>query len=165
MKTTKSMIEYIATCSKMSLESFLLARLNDRANYRKQMIEIVDELIENDVQARVAEWILVQRRNQEQLQAGAQQLRRPPLNASRPEALKGAGNSLPRLRAAAQTEGTAPADMTANPVVSLLRDAVPNARPHASSSSATAANAPGAQASGAGAGEHCAVASKSKRIA
>lgn len=62
MKTTKPMLEYLSTCSKISLESFELARLNDRANLRKHMIELLDELIEVDIQARVAEWILAQRR-------------------------------------------------------------------------------------------------------
>jgi hypothetical protein len=61
MKTTKPMLQYLATCSKTSLQSFELARLNDRANLRKQMIEILDELIEMDIQARIAEWMLAQR--------------------------------------------------------------------------------------------------------
>jgi hypothetical protein len=64
MKTTKPMLEYLATCSKISLESFELARLNDRANLRKHMIELLDELIEVDIQARVADWILMHRRRQ-----------------------------------------------------------------------------------------------------
>jgi hypothetical protein len=63
MKTTKPMLEYLATCSKTSLESFELARLNDRANLRKHMIELLDELIEVEIQARVAEWALRHRRN------------------------------------------------------------------------------------------------------
>jgi hypothetical protein len=63
MKTTKPMLEYLATCSKTSLQSFELARLNDRANLRKQMIEILDELIEMDIQARIAEWLLAQRQH------------------------------------------------------------------------------------------------------
>lgn len=64
MKTTKPMLEYLASCSKTSLESFELARLNDRANLRKRIIELMDELVEVDVQARVAEWIRVHRRRQ-----------------------------------------------------------------------------------------------------
>lgn len=64
MKTTKPMLEYLATCSKISLESFELARLNDRANLRKRIIELMDDLVEADIQARIAEWMLVHRRRQ-----------------------------------------------------------------------------------------------------
>lgn len=78
MKTTKPMLEYLSTCSKISLESFELARLNDRANLRKHMIELLDELIEVDIQARVAEWILAQRRRQ----SGARPGRRIRRNSS-----------------------------------------------------------------------------------
>lgn len=89
MKTSKAMLEYITTCSKISLESFQLARLNDRANLRKQMIEILDELIEVDIQARVAEWVLMQRRRQEherraQERAELENLRRPLQHAGQP---------------------------------------------------------------------------------
>ncbi|MFZ0336007.1 MAG: hypothetical protein WAN10_15295 [Candidatus Acidiferrales bacterium] len=68
MKTTKPMLEYLATCSKISLESFELARLNDRANLRKEMVELLDELIEVDIQARIAEWVLTHRRLQAAMQ-------------------------------------------------------------------------------------------------
>lgn len=62
MKTSKPMLEYLASCSKASLESFELARLNDRANLRKSMAELLDELIEVEIQARVAQWALAHRR-------------------------------------------------------------------------------------------------------
>jgi hypothetical protein len=58
------MLDYLATCSKTSLESFELARLNDLANLRKHMIEIVNEWVEADIQARIAEWVLLHRRQQ-----------------------------------------------------------------------------------------------------
>lgn len=64
MKTTKPMLEYLAKCSKITLESFVLARLNDRANLRKELNEVLDELIEVDIQSRIAEWILVYRQEQ-----------------------------------------------------------------------------------------------------
>lgn len=64
MKITKPMLEYLASCSSASLESFELARLNDKANLRKQMIEVLDQWVEVDVQARVANWILARRRQQ-----------------------------------------------------------------------------------------------------
>jgi hypothetical protein len=64
MKTNKPMLEYLANCSKITLESFVLARLNDRANLRKELNEVLDELIEVDIQSRIAEWILVYRQEQ-----------------------------------------------------------------------------------------------------
>jgi len=62
MKTNKPMLEYLATCSRHSLEAFELARLNERANLRKQLIEVLDQWVEADVQSRVAGWILAQHR-------------------------------------------------------------------------------------------------------
>ncbi|HEV2287505.1 MAG TPA: hypothetical protein VGR81_00970 [Candidatus Acidoferrales bacterium] len=62
MKTTKPMLEYLATCSNRTLEAFELARLNERANLRKQMIEILDEWVELHVQTRIANWILARQR-------------------------------------------------------------------------------------------------------
>src|SRR5215469_3474382 len=76
MKTTKPLLEYLATCSKISLESFELARLNDRANLRQRIIELMDELVEVDIQARIAEWILVHRRRRTAIR------RRSPRNPS-----------------------------------------------------------------------------------
>jgi hypothetical protein len=76
MKTTKPMLEYLATCSKASLESFELARLNDRANLRKDMIELLDELIEVDIQAHLAEWVLAHRRHQAAMQRPPRRIRR-----------------------------------------------------------------------------------------
>lgn len=64
MKTTEPMLEYLASCSKTSLQSFRLARLNDRAILREQIIELMDELVEADIQARIAEWFLVRGRQQ-----------------------------------------------------------------------------------------------------
>ncbi len=76
MKTTKPMLDYLATCSQTSLEAFELARLNDLANIRKQMMEVVNDWVEADIQARIAEWILVRRRQQATLRATSQNFRR-----------------------------------------------------------------------------------------
>lgn len=169
MKTTKSMLDYIATCSKMSLESFELARLNDRANLRKQMIEILDELIEVDIQARVAEWVLVQRRSQEQLQSPEGQLRHPPQHAHRHKPFQGVGASAsaPRL----PTNEPANADgfpaLSANPVMSALREAVLDAPAHLRRSDVPAAPNPAAHATTAVPAPvgDCRIAEKAKRIA
>lgn len=78
MKTDKPMLEYLATCSKITLESFVLARLNDRANLRKELNEVLDELIEVDIQSRIAEWILVYRQEQAALPPRMRRPRRGP---------------------------------------------------------------------------------------
>jgi hypothetical protein len=118
MKTTKPMLEYLATCSKVSLESFELARLNDRANLRKHMIELLDELIEVDIQARVAEWILTHRRRQAEVRS-SRRIRR---NSS--AALKGI--SLPLFSAENANEDGASvlSALEASPVMPALVDAV-----------------------------------------
>jgi len=119
MKTTKMLLEYIATCSKTSLESFELARLNDRANLRKQMIEILDELIEVDVQARIAEWVLVQRRR-EQAQHQAGLLR----HAFRGASLQGA-TVLRQLHPEESEDLDRAAELMHHPVLAALREALP----------------------------------------
>jgi hypothetical protein len=167
MKTTKSMLDYIATCSKMSLESFELARLNDRANLRKQMIEILDELIEVDIQARVAEWVLVQRRRQGQLQSPEGQLRHPPQHAHRHAPLQAAGASVPRLPAndAANADGFP--ELSANPVMSALREAVLDAPTQLRRGDVAAATNPAAHATNVVSAPvaDCSIAEKAKRIA
>ena len=163
MKTTKMMLEYIAGCSKTSLESFELARLNDRANLRKQIIEILDELIEVDVQARIAEWVLVQRRNGGRVheQAG---LRRPPQQALRGAALPSA-YGLRHLNPQEEDDADCAPNMANHPVISALRDALPDGplrarqeklQPVQSNSPAPAASARVSD---------CSAAIKSKRIA
>jgi hypothetical protein len=167
MKTTKSMLDYIATCSKMSLESFELARLNDRANLRKQMIEILDELIEVDIQARVAEWVLVQRRSQDQLQTPEGQLRHPPQHAHRHGPLQGAGASVPRLPTNEVSNADGFPELSANPVMSALREAVLDAPAHLRRSDVPAATNPVAHATVAVPAPvaDCRIAEKAKRIA
>ena len=82
MKTNKPMIEYLATCSKISLQSFELARLNERANLRKHLVELLDELIEVDIQARIAEWILVHRAGQADMRRTPRRSRRSDSNST-----------------------------------------------------------------------------------
>ena len=113
MKTTKSMLDYLARCSQTSLESFELARLNDLANLRKQMIEVIDEWVETDIQARIAEWILLSRRQQAALRTSPQGVRR----------IRSKQIPLPLLPASDDSSTQFPA-LASHPVISVLRDAV-----------------------------------------
>jgi len=166
MKTSKAMLEYITTCSKISLESFQLARLNDRANLRKQMVEILDELIEVDIQARVAEWVLVQRRRQEQEKKAQERaalgnLRRPLQHADRP----GLPVRPDELACAESKEGRAllPPQLPplgSDPVMSVLIDAV-----NASQSDATDDSEPEEESRAARRGRGRSAAVRARRIA
>ena len=54
MGATRPPLDYLATCSQMSLESVELSRLNLASNLRKEFQEILDEWIESEVDARLA---------------------------------------------------------------------------------------------------------------
>ncbi|HKV27163.1 MAG TPA: hypothetical protein VJN90_02660 [Candidatus Acidoferrales bacterium] len=112
MKTTKPMLDYLATCSQTSLESFQLARLNDLANLRKQMIEIIDDWVESDIQARIAEWMLLRRRRQAAPRPTPQSVRR----------MRSKQVPLPLIPALDHSLSQFPA-LASNPVTSALRDA------------------------------------------
>lgn len=113
MKTTKPMLDYLATCSKISLESFELARLNDLSNLRQQMIEIVDEWVETDIQARIAEWILVRRRQQAAVRHSPQSARR----------MRSKNAPLPLFPEPEDSQTEFPA-LASNSVLPVLREAV-----------------------------------------
>jgi hypothetical protein len=74
VKTDQPLLDFLATCSEISLQSFELARLSEISNYKKQISELLDEWVETDVQARLAEWALKSRR--QQLQRRSAKLRR-----------------------------------------------------------------------------------------
>lgn len=162
MKTTKMLLEYIATCSKTSLESFELARLNDRANLRKQMIEILDDLIEVDVQSRIAEWVLVQRRREQaQRQAG---LLRPPQHALRGAVLQSA--NVPRRLPPEESEDLdRAAELMNHPVLAALREALPNGPLHARQGKTAPAQSPSPAPATSVQAPESSIAIKSKRIA
>ncbi len=65
MSATRPPLDYLATCSQMSLESVELSRLNLASNLRKEFQEILDEWIESEVDARLARSILEWRRAQD----------------------------------------------------------------------------------------------------
>jgi hypothetical protein len=54
-------LEYLATSSEASIESFHLSRLNAVANLRKELHEIFEEWVEAEVQARLAQWLLARK--------------------------------------------------------------------------------------------------------
>ncbi|HLJ40081.1 MAG TPA: hypothetical protein VKT50_01220 [Candidatus Acidoferrales bacterium] len=112
MKTTKSMLDYLARCSQTSLESFQLARLNDLANLRKQMIDVIDEWVETDIQARISEWILLRKRHQATLRS-PQSVRR----------IRSKQVPLPLVPSPDESSTQFP-DLASHPLISVLRDAV-----------------------------------------
>lgn len=66
MSESRTPFDYLAGCSKPGLESFELSRLNQVANLRKELREVVEEWIEAEVQARLARWILERRRGRDE---------------------------------------------------------------------------------------------------
>jgi hypothetical protein len=58
MGVTRPPLEYLATCSKVALESLELSRLNEASNYRKEVQQILQGWIDTEVDARLARWIL-----------------------------------------------------------------------------------------------------------
>ncbi len=62
MSESKPPLKYLADCSEASLESFELSRLNQIANLRKELREVLDEWVEAEVQVRLARRILEDRR-------------------------------------------------------------------------------------------------------
>src|SRR5271170_3111286 len=65
MGVTRPPLDYLATCSQMSLESVELSRLNVASNLRKEFQEILNEWIDSEVDARLARSILEWRRAQD----------------------------------------------------------------------------------------------------
>ena len=55
-------LEFLISSSNNSLESFELSRLNQAANLRKELRQLVDEWVESEVEGRIARWILESRR-------------------------------------------------------------------------------------------------------
>jgi hypothetical protein len=73
MSSTQLPLEYLVTSSKNCLEGFELARLNRISELRKEFSEVFDELVEAEIGARIARWILDGRRTQDH-STGVEQL-------------------------------------------------------------------------------------------
>lgn len=63
-------LEYLVSCSASALESIELARLNQASNLRKEFRQLLEELIDSEVDARLARLILECRRVQTSSPAG-----------------------------------------------------------------------------------------------
>jgi hypothetical protein len=87
MKYSQPFLNYLATCSEASLRSFELARLNEVANLRQQLserlAEIVEQMVEAGVQARLAGLAFDRRRASSRRVAQSQERRRGPQNKNR----------------------------------------------------------------------------------
>jgi hypothetical protein len=62
MSDSKPPFHFLATSSKISLESYELARMNAAANLRRQLLDLADQWIEAEVESRLARWVLEHRR-------------------------------------------------------------------------------------------------------
>lgn len=58
-------LEYLVTSSQAGLENFELGKMNQIANLRKELRDLVEEWIETEIQSRLARWILECRRTQD----------------------------------------------------------------------------------------------------
>ncbi len=65
MRVSRPAIGYLVTSSKAGLESFELMRLSRVANLRKELREVVKDWVESEVEARIARFILEERRAQD----------------------------------------------------------------------------------------------------
>src|SRR5579864_5568158 len=64
-------LEYLFMSSAASIESFQLSRLNAAANLRKELHEVFDELVEAEVQARLAQCVLARKGSENLAAAGS----------------------------------------------------------------------------------------------
>jgi hypothetical protein len=65
MNESKRHVDYLLRCSKPSLESFELSRLNQIANLRKELRGLVEAWIDAEVEARLARWVLERQRDRD----------------------------------------------------------------------------------------------------
>jgi len=61
MSDTQPPLEYLVECSKASLESFQLSRLNRASNLQKECSQVVEEWVQTQVSFHLARWILEHR--------------------------------------------------------------------------------------------------------
>lgn len=63
MSTTRNSIEYLLRSSDAALESFQLAQLTRSANLRKDLLQVVNDIVTSEAEARAARWLRDGRRN------------------------------------------------------------------------------------------------------
>jgi hypothetical protein len=118
MSDSKPPFQFLATSSKISLESYELARMNAAANLRRQLLDVADQWIEAEVESRLARWVLEHRRRDpkerfeeivaiEAASTGAQPLPAPPRRAREKPALTSATVRVRRPRLPARHPVTA----------------------------------------------------------
>jgi hypothetical protein len=61
MGSVPPQLDFLATFSEASLESFELSRMNLVANLRKELHQLVDQWIEAEIESRIARWLLKSR--------------------------------------------------------------------------------------------------------
>jgi hypothetical protein len=71
MDNAKLPLDYLLTSSQAGLEGFELGRLNQIANLRKELREIVDLWVQAEIEAELARWLLESRRAQESAAPGS----------------------------------------------------------------------------------------------
>jgi len=105
MDDSQPPVEFMATTSKMSLESYELSRLNVAANLRRDLYDVVERWIEAEVEARLARWVLEHRRRDSQSYADEFEI----LDVSKSAVLKSlpAAHHSRRLKAKAGASGGA----------------------------------------------------------
>ena len=54
-------LDFLLVCSDVSLRDFELSRLNEAANVRKNLIDILDRLVQVEAEARFARWLIEHR--------------------------------------------------------------------------------------------------------
>ena len=57
MSDNQPPLEYLLKCSQISLESYELSRLNKAANLRRELLDIAEDWIREEVCVRVSEWL------------------------------------------------------------------------------------------------------------
>ena len=64
MSDARAPLEYLLSCSDPALESIHLSRLDRAAALRKEMRDVLEEWVQAEVDARIARWILKNRRGE-----------------------------------------------------------------------------------------------------
>lgn len=81
MDDSQPPVEFMATTSRVSLESYELSRLNVAANLRRDLYDVIERWIEAEVEARLARWVLEHRRRDSQSFADKFEILDAPISA------------------------------------------------------------------------------------
>lgn len=144
MSSTQLPLDYLVTASENCLEGFEFARLDQISILRKEFSDVFDELVEAEIAARVARWMLDGRRSQtEGVSVGqiasarsslpepasdASETRQLPLTRASPKPRRGSdsGNSAPRRLCSERDRSAASNDEFRPPAEHQLESGVRN---------------------------------------